>query len=182
MKTAPGGKRRRTMAPLIHFEVVPRGQRAQDLVPTIRRCSISFKAAHDSQDRGGMETSSREAGNAISLLFETLRGAQDDNKLADSYMSEDTGYVINNLDLQDQLNMISRRRLDRNHTNIATIGLRDALNKFAHYDEGLVAFRIDSRGAHYIILGGRHGRSRWVSEILVSKLCKNAAAAVKAIV
>lgn len=165
-----------------YFRIIPRRRRAAHLVPTIRRCSKQFKIHVTVGDTCGMENTSKCAWDAMTNLFEILRNEQDHGHLCASFMKQPTSFFVNNVMLSDQDAMISAGRLDKKHSGYGSLNLRDTLNKIAHYDTGAASYRIDGRGAHYLILGGaRHG-THWVAEILVSRLCKNAAAAVRAIV
>ncbi|WP_149533797.1 hypothetical protein [Tardiphaga sp. P9-11] len=117
----------------------------------------------------------------MTQLFEILRNEQDQGRLAQQYMQISTSSVVSGPTPVEQAAMIASCRIERSHRGYGSLDLRDTLNKIAHHDTGLVSFRVDNRGAHYLILGGSFRGSRWISEILVAKLCKNAAAAVKAI-
>ncbi|RYY09332.1 MAG: hypothetical protein EON55_18590 [Alphaproteobacteria bacterium] len=78
--------------------------------------------------------------------------------------------------------MIARAAIDRSHPSFSPIGLREVLNKIAHYDTNAATFRVDRRGAHYLLLGGEDQRKRrWVMEVLVARLHRNASIAVAAI-
>lgn len=41
------------------------------------------------------------------------------------------------------------------HANCGPLNLREALNKLGHYSGDLSTYRVDGRGAHYLVLGGR---------------------------
>lgn len=77
--------------------------------------------------------------------------------------------------------MIRAARIDKAHARCRPLALREALNKIAHYRSGVATFRFDRRGAHYLVLGGSRNGRHWIAEILVTQLCRNAAAAAAAI-
>ncbi|MCA8504684.1 hypothetical protein LGN13_23590 [Burkholderia multivorans] len=113
----------------------------------------------------------------MTQLFEILRGEQDNRNLADAPMKVGTGFLATNISNDDQRAMIALKKVDRSRS--IELSLREALNKIAHYK--YQTFRIDGRGAHYVVLGGELHGKLWVAEFLVSKLCKNATAAIQAI-
>ncbi len=128
-----------------------------------------------------MEATSQRAWDALTNLFEILRNEQDHGYLADVHMAVPVGLLVRSATAQKRSDMIAARRIDRNHPTCAALSLRDALNKVAHYDGSKSTYRIDGRGAHYLVLSGRHGNANWVAEFLVSKLCAASAKATRAI-
>jgi hypothetical protein len=166
---------------IFYFQIVPRRSRAEHLVPTIRRCSKQFRAALAVGDVRKMEESSKAAWDAMVNLFEILRGEQDDGNLANGPMSVSTAVIVNQVSATEQQDMISAGKIDRVHASFGCLSLQDTLNKIAHYNISTATFRVDGRGSHYLLLGGKYQGKHWVAEILVSRLCKNAAAAVRAI-
>lgn len=160
-----------------YFQQIPRRNRAKGLVPTIRRCSKRFKSAVAAGDDKKQKAASEDAWNAMTKLFEILRGEQDDGYLAPAMMNVDTAFIADGISSADQHKMLSLKKIDRARST--TLSLRNTLNKIAHYK--IATFRVDGRGAHYVLLGGVYKNQHWVAEILVSKLCKNAAAAIQAI-
>jgi hypothetical protein len=128
-----------------------------------------------------MHQASTRAWDALAAIFEILRGEQDDGYLADSYMRVPTGVLVERVTAAEQTAMIDAARIDKGHARCGPLTLREALNKIAHYNSGVATFRVDRRGAHYLVLGGSRNRRRWVAEILVAQLCRNAAAAAVAI-
>ena len=165
-----------------HFQVIPRRLRARDLVPTIRDCSMRFKAQVATNDFSKMSITSERAWNAMVKLFEILRNEQDHGNLDRSFMDQPTAYLTKNVtEAEQQAMILEKEKLDKTHPSCTTISLREALNKIAHYDTALASYRIDGRAAHYLVLGGKLGNNLWVVEILVSRLCKNSATAIKAI-
>jgi D-lactate dehydrogenase (cytochrome) len=101
--------------------------------------------------------------------------------LADSYMRVPTGFLIEGATAAEQTAMIGAARIDKAHARCGPLALREALNKIAHYRSGVATFRVDRRGAHYLVLGGSRNGRHWIAEILVTQLCRNAAAAAAAI-
>jgi hypothetical protein len=128
-----------------------------------------------------MQSTSTQAWESMTSLFEVLRNEQDHGHLGASFMMRPTAFIVEDLTQNEQREMISRCKIDRSHLGYSALNLRNTLNKIAHYDTATATFRVDGRGSHYLILGGSFRGSCWIAEILVSKLCKNAAAAVKAI-
>ncbi|MNO58917.1 hypothetical protein D3C76_494920 [compost metagenome] len=110
-------------------------------------------------------------------LFEILRGEQDLGNLASEPMEAGTGYLVICDSIDEQLAMMEQKKIDR--TRSTTISLRNALNKIAHWKN--TTFRVDGRGAHYILLSGNQFQTKWVAEIHIAKLCKNCATAIAAI-
>jgi hypothetical protein len=163
------------------FIVVARATRVWPALRTVRNASHRFKDELSRDDNSGMQETSRRAWDALTNVFEVLRNEQDHGNLAQCYMVEPTGFIVSDVTAADQQAMIAGKKIDRSHHSFSSMGLRDALNKIAHHNTALSTFRVDRRGAHYIILGGSHRNKRWVAEILISKLCKNAAAAARAI-
>ncbi len=84
------------------FEVIPRRTRAQDLVPLIRRCSRRFKIHVAAGDTRAMESTSREAWDALTNLFEVLRNEQDQGRLPSTFMNPPTAYFANEQDCPPQ--------------------------------------------------------------------------------
>lgn len=160
-----------------YFRQIPRRYRAKGLVPTIRRCSKRFRNAVAAGDEKKQDAASEDAWNAMTKLFEILRGEQDDGHLPDPLMNAGTALIADGISSTDQQRMLSQKKIDRARST--TLSLRNTLNKIAHYKTA--NFRIDGRNAHYLLLGGEHNNKRWVAEILVSKLCNNATAAIQAI-
>lgn len=163
------------------FEIVPRGRRAKPHLATIRKSSTLFKNSLAANDADGMRRASARAWDALAATFEILRGEQDDGYLAGSYMQVPTGIFINDATAIEQNDMIGSARVDKAHPLCSPLSLREALNKIAHYKSFDATFRVDRRGAHDLVLGGSRNGRRWVAEILVSRLCRNASAAVAAI-
>lgn len=160
-----------------YFQYIPRRNRAKGLVPAIRRSSKRFKTAVAEGDDKKQKAASKAAWTAMTQLFEILRGEQDTGNLADAPMNVDTGFLAKSISSAERATMLSLKKIER--TRSTALGLRDALNKIAHYEQ--VDFRVDGRNAHYLLLAGTYHGKHWVAEILVSKLCKNAAAAIQAI-
>ena len=113
----------------------------------------------------------------MTQLFEILRGEQDLGYLSPVLMQVPTGFLAERLSIEDQQKMMLQRKVDRSMS--AKMDLRDALNKIAHWKD--TSFRIDGRGAHYLILSGAHNGKKWIAEVSVSRLCRNARAAIAAI-
>lgn len=166
---------------VFHFEIIRRGRRAWPALRTIRRSSNQFKIAVSTGDQAKMEATSQRAWDSLTNLFEVLRNEQDHGYLADVHMAVPVGLLVSSATAQERGDMIAARRLDRNHPTCGDLSLRDALNKVAHYDGSKSTYRIDRRGAHYLVLSGRLGNSNWVAEFLVSKLCAAGAKATRAI-
>ena len=148
-------------------------------MPIIQSCSKQFKHCVKNADLSGMEKASKAAWEAMTNLFDVLRNEQDHGHLSASCMNASTGHIVKPLSLQEQNAMIAAGRINKEHLGFGALTLREALNKIAHYDTNLATFRVDGRGAHYLVLGGKQGSAGWIVEILVSRLCKNAATAVK---
>lgn len=164
-----------------HFEIIPRGRRVKPHLAAIRRSSKLFKQSLAAGDAVGMTRASARAWDALAALFEILRGEQDDGYLADSYMQVPTGLLIDGATSAEQVTMIDAARVDRTDARCMSLTLREALNKIAHYRSGVATYRVDGRGAHYLVIGGRRNGRRWIAEILVTRLCRNAANAANAI-
>jgi hypothetical protein len=113
----------------------------------------------------------------MTKLFEILRGEQDDGHLAAAWMNVDTSFIVELNSAADQQEMLFLKKIDRAQSK--SLSLRNTLNKIAHYKTA--TFRVDGRNAHYLLLGGVYNNKHWVAEILVSRLCKNAAMAIQAI-
>lgn len=113
----------------------------------------------------------------MTQLFEILRGEQDAGHLAAAPMNADTAFIVNGISITDQQQMMSLKKID--HSRSTALSLRNTLNKIAHYEKA--TFRVDKRNAHYLLLAGVYKNNHWIAEILVSKLCKNAATAIQAI-
>jgi len=128
-----------------------------------------------------MQMTSMAAWNSLTNLFEILRNEEDHGNLPRSYMAVPTGLIADGLTEEQQNGMVAQQKVDRSHPTVSTLGLRDALNKIAHYRTAVAAYRVDGRGAHYLVLGGSFRNRRWVAEILVSRLCRNASIAADAI-
>jgi hypothetical protein len=124
-----------------------------------------------------MKVASQQAWDAMTQLFEILRGEQDTGHLAAAPMNADTAFIANGISIIEQQQMLSLKKIDR--TRSTNLSLRNTLNKIAHYDRA--TFRVDKRNAHYLLLAGIYQNKHWVAEILVSKLCRNAAIAIQAI-
>lgn len=161
----------------LHFKQIPRRSRAKGLVPKIRRCSKRFRNAVAAGDEKKLNAASEDAWNAMTKLFEILRGEQDDGYLAATLMNVDTALLADDISMADQQKMLSMKRIDRSRST--TLSLRNTLNKIAHYKTA--TYRVDGRNAHYLVLGGVYRNKHWVAEILISNLCRNAAAAVQGI-
>lgn len=113
----------------------------------------------------------------MTKLFEILRGEQDAGRLAAAPMNAATALIVNGVSITEQQKMLFLKKIDR--TRSTTLGLRNVLNKIAHYE--MATFRVDKRNAHYLLLAGTYNGKPWIVEILVSRLCSNSAAAIKAI-
>lgn len=164
-----------------HFEMIPRGKRVKPHLAAIRQSSRMFKKSFAAGDAAGMQRASTRAWDALAATFEILRGEQDDGYLADTYMRVTTGFLVEGATTAEQAAMISAARINKAHPRCGPLTLREALNKIAHYRSGRSTFRVDRRGAHYLVLGGSRNGRHWVAEILVAKLCRNAATAAAAI-
>ncbi|WP_406239901.1 hypothetical protein ACF3NX_12950 (plasmid) [Acetobacter orientalis] len=151
------------------------------MIRAVRDASRRFKSAEAAHDIVKMEAASEKAWNSLTIIFETLRNEEDQGRLDSIHMAKPTGYIVNGINIEDQQAMIVERKLDRSHSTLGVMSLRDALNKIAHHDTSQITYRIDRRGAHYLILGGAFRGKIWLAEILVSKLVKHAAAAAEAI-
>lgn len=165
----------------LEFKILPRSVGAKELVPIILNASHEFRTHYQHQDQRGMEESSVKAWRAMTRLFDVLRNEQDHGKPIGNHMLAPTGILASNVTLTEQAAMVQAARVYRQHASCCVLSLRDALNKIAHYDTNKSSFRLDRRGAHYLVLGGMQGHKLWVSEILVSRLCKNARSAVQAL-
>lgn len=161
----------------LHFERVPRRKRAKGLVPRIRRCSKRFKAAIALGDAPAASKASADAWTAMTNLFEILRGEQDAGYLTGDMMAVETGLIADGLSTGDQQRMMTTKRIDRSLS--VGLSLREACNKLAHYSDA--TYRVDGRNAHYLVLAGVYRNKNWVAEILVARLCKNAATAIRSI-
>ncbi len=162
-----------------HLMVVARATRVRPALRTIRNASKRFKVQLAGGDIAGMQETSRRAWNALTIVFEVLRNEQDHGNLDRSYMAEPTGFIVSDVTIADQQEMITKKKLDRSHPRFSSLDLRQALNKIAHHRTDVSTFRVDRRGAHYIVLGGVHQNKHWIVEILISRLCKNAAVAAR---
>lgn len=164
-----------------YFKVIPRSRRAREAIRTIRRRSRLFKKAAADCDTARMDAISTSAWDALTVLFETLRNEHDHRYLDPAYLANRVGFLIQPATLQDQASMAAARKINRSHANCRPLILHQALNKLGHYDGAISTYRIDGRGAHYLLLGGRQNREHWIAEILVSRLCREASWAAKAI-
>lgn len=162
---------------IFNFEFIPRRHRAKGLVPTIRRCSKKFREALAAGDEKKQSAASSDAWDAMTTLFEILRGEQDAGNLAPIWMNVNTALIAEVSSAHDQQQMLTRRKVSRAQSQ--PLSLRNTLNKLAHYETA--TFRVDGRNSHYLILSGVYKQKYWVAEILVSKLCKNSTAAIQAI-
>lgn len=164
-----------------HFRIIPRKTRVLPNIASVKDASKRFKVAEAAGDTAAMDALSDKAWNALTAIFEALRNEQDQGRLARSYMMEATGHIANHVSSSEQQAMIAARKLDLSHPSLRRMTLRDALNKVAHHDTTFTTYRLDGRGAHYLILGGSHQNRNWVAEVLVSTLVKHARKAAKAI-
>lgn len=146
-------------------------------MPAIRYYSRQFKNAIEAGDEEKQKIASENAWDAMTRLFEILRGEQDDGNLAPTLMNADTALIADGVSSAEQDHMLAMKKIDRARST--PLSLRNSLNKIAHYKTA--TFRVDKRGAHYLLLAGAYRNQYWVAEILVSKLCKNAATAIRAI-
>src|SRR4051794_38111407 len=112
-----------------HFQVIPRKRRARNLVPTIRRASKKFKGHLAGGNSPGMESTSKEAWDAMTQLFEVLRNEQDHGNLSDALMDESTALLANNLSGSEQQAMILAKKLNRSNPTLTPLSLRNTLNK-----------------------------------------------------
>lgn len=163
---------------IAEFKIIPRRVRGTDLVPTIRRCSADFKRHHLSNNRQAMETVSLKAWQALTELFEILRNEQDQGRLGNNLMAVPTGAIVKDISPVELAGMLAANRIDKSHANFQDMSLRDSLNKIAHHNTSISGYRIDGRGAHYLLLGGEHNRKPWFAEVLVSRLCTHSATAM----
>lgn len=167
-----------------HFETVARKHRSHDLVPTIRHLSKAFKRHEAQGDRANMRATSTKAWGKLVELFDVLRNEQDQGRLDPQLMRAMTGNIVQRISRAEQAQLIGANRISPYHPNFRPLNLRGVLSKIAHFDTVSATYRIDGRGAHYLVLGGpeqSHADQFWVAEILVSRLCNNAAAAIKAL-
>lgn len=164
-----------------HFIVVSGRRKAKGLVSALRHHSSQFKIHYANQDAKRMVETSAKAWKVMVQIFDVLRNEQDHQRLARNQTDLDTGFIATDVTLAERTAMILNKRLDKLHTRYRRMNLRDALNKIAHHNTECTTFRIDGRGAHYLILGGTHQGKHWVAEILVAKFCTNASAAVRAL-
>lgn len=160
-----------------HFRHIPRRNRAKGLVPKLRESSAKFKRALKSGDLVRQDEASVAAWNALASLFEILRGEQDSGHLADELMQVRTGLVIKDTTPDELAGMKSKHRIDRSRS--VSMSLRDTLNKIAHWQ--FADFRVDGKNAHYLIFSGTFKHQTWFAEVLVSRLCRNASAAISGI-
>lgn len=143
----------------------------------LRRHSKRFRFALAEENIEKQTKESIAAWETMVKLFEILRGEQDQGNLAPEPMQAATGYLVICDSIDDQLAMMEQKKIDR--TRSTAISLRDALNKIAHWKS--TTFRVDGRGAHYILLSGKQSQTKWVAEIHMAKLCKNCSTAIAAI-
>lgn len=151
-------------------------------MPKLKACSARFRKAVAAGDRAVMERESDLALSLMTSIIDLLRNEQDAKRLDSYLMNTPSGLLIKNATSAERLTMIQSARLDRSHSHCNELSLREALNKIAHCDAAHSTYRIDGRGAHYIILSGpdqNEKKGPWVAEILISKLCRNANAAMK---
>jgi hypothetical protein len=164
-----------------HFQIIPRSRRARQAIGSIRRRSKQFKQAVAAGDTARIEAVSCGAWDALTNLFETLRNERDHRYLDPSDLTHTVGLLVERVTHQEQADMAAAHKVNRSQVHCGPLSLGDALNKLGHYDAALSTYRIDGRGAHYLVLGGRRGSENWMAEILVSRLCAKAAVAAKAI-
>ncbi|MCF5245328.1 hypothetical protein GIW33_27970 [Pseudomonas syringae] len=143
----------------------------------MRRHSRRFKIALAEANIEKQNKESIAAWETMVQLFEILRGEEDSANLASELMQAPTGYLVLCISTEDQHAMMEQKKIDRARSTV--IGLREALNKIAHWKG--TNFRVDGRGAHYILLSGTQREKKWVAEIHIPKLCKNCSAAIAGI-
>ncbi|WP_155635505.1 hypothetical protein [Burkholderia cepacia] len=160
-----------------YFSPTRRLHRAEGLVGKLKRSSTRFKLAVAANNTERQASASAEAWTTMTQLFEILRGEHDEGRIDDAMMLAPTGLLATRISISQQDSMLASKRINR--VGAIPLTFREALNKVAHYHSDKVAFRIDGRNAHYLVLGGTFQRQHWVAEILVSKFCKNAAAALR---
>jgi hypothetical protein len=166
----------------INFEIRARSHGAEEIVPAIRLASKEFKNLLQEGNRDSIQQVSSAAWEAMVQLFNVLRNEQDHGSPIAAVMSAPTAKFVKEVTLAEMEVMIRAAKIDRKHAQFADISLRETLNKIAHFDTNFSTYRVDGRGAHYLILGGKDQRRRlWVAEILVSRLCKCAERAVRAL-
>lgn len=132
----------------LHFQYIPRRNRAIGLVPIIRRCSKRFRDSVAAADEKKQSAASEDAWNAMTKLFEILRGEQDEGHLAAAWMNVDTAIIAELNSAAEQQKMLSLKKIDRAQSK--ALSLRNTLNKIAHYKTA--TFRMDGRNAHYLLL------------------------------
>lgn len=164
-----------------YFKIIPRGRRAREAIRSVRRRSKQFKKAIADDEADRIDKVSSAAWDALTILFETLRNERDHGYLDDADLSSAVGLLIQPATQIEQAAMSAARKLDRHHANCGPLSLKEALNKLGHYNGDLSTYRLDGRGAHYLVLCGRQNNRHWVAEILVARLCKEAGFAAKAI-
>ncbi len=164
-----------------YFIVIPRRRRAKGIVPTLRTSSSIFIKCLRNGDANGMERSSKAAWESLTKLFEILRNEEDQGFLPSALMKISTAFMVDKIDAEEMKIFIKRKKINRHHVRYNAINLRQTLNKIAHHDPDLSTFRVDGRGSHYLLLGGCFQNHYWMAEILVSRLCKHAAKAIRGI-
>ncbi len=128
-----------------------------------------------------MAATSALAWEALIHLFEGLRNEEDHGHLNRADMHKVTGVITDDVSAAEKQTMIAAKKIDRSHQSCKPMELRVALNKIAHHNIADTTFRVDGRGAHYLVLGGTFYNKHWVAEVLVSELHRNAAAAARAL-
>ena len=164
-----------------YFKVIPRSLRARKAINAIRVRSSQFKKALRQNDEQRQDQAAEAAWSSMTQLFECLRNERDYKYLDASELQRPVGLIVERVEQNALSAMVARTRLDRHHPDCKPLTQNDALNKLAHYDESNTTYRIDGRGAHFLLLvGSRHGH-KWIAEFLVSRLCQSAAEAAKTI-
>ena len=141
-----------------HFQIIPRSRRTREAIGTIRRRSKQFKLALAAGDTRRIEVVSSGAWDALTVLFETLRNERDHRYLDASELAGAVGLLIEPVTQQEQADMKAAHKLDRSHSGCGLLSLAEALNKLGHYNTEVSTYRIDGRGAHYVVLGWRRER------------------------
>jgi hypothetical protein len=128
-----------------------------------------------------MERSSERGWNALAALVEILRGEDDEGYIPGAFMQRTVGRLAEPVTTGERAAMIAAARVNRMHFASKPLTLREALNKLIHYDSASATFRVDGRGAHYLVLGGARQKRQWVAELLIAEMSRSMGAAARAI-
>ena len=95
--------------------IIDRRQRAGPAIARVRRTSREFRSAYAAGDRDAMVGASTAGLNALVVVFETLRNADDEGRITGGKMALATAYLVDGLTPAEQQAIYTAGRIDRTH-------------------------------------------------------------------